>query len=223
MLETINIDGEDEGEGLMSAITSQNNMVIDEKHLEYIRVIAQRSAENASTVISKWLKNTVTLRVLNVNMTTLEEIGVNMKLNEDIVFASATELIGDIRGHFLFIFKLEDAFKMTDMVLKKPIGTTSETDEIVQSVILETCNIVGSSFSNSLVNMLQINLLPSAPSICCDIGGAIMGNVFLEYASYGEKIFFIDTEYVHEESKIEGYFFILPTPDSIPVLLKRID
>ncbi|HPG60004.1 MAG TPA: hypothetical protein PKW98_19455, partial [Candidatus Wallbacteria bacterium] len=151
---------------------ADNNFLIDEKKLDQIRIIAEVSAENASGVISKWLKNDIVLNVLNVNMTTLEEIGRNMKLSEEIVFAAATGLIGDIQGHFLFIFKMEDAFKMVDMVLKRPIGTTCEADEVVQSVVLETCNIVGSSFSNSLVNLLRIKLLPSAPVVCCDLGGA---------------------------------------------------
>jgi len=108
------------------------------------------------------------------------------------------------------------------MILKRPIGTTKTTDEVVQSVILETCNIVGSSFSNSLVRMLSLQLMPSAPSICCDIGGAVMGSILAEYACLGNELFFIDTEYWHKESKIEGYFFVLPTPDSIPLILNKI-
>jgi len=206
---------------------NEKGYVIDDKKLEYIRFIAQVSAENASMVITKWLKNDITLKVINVNLTTLEEIGRNMKLDEDIVFAAATSLIGEIQGHFLFVFKLEDAFKMADMVLRRPIGTTCEPDEVVQSVVLETCNIVGSSFSNSLVNLLNIKLLPSAPVVCCDLGGAVLSNVFAEYAIYGDELFFIDTEYLHteylhDEHKISGYFFILPTPDSLPVLLKSM-
>ncbi len=199
-----------------------NDFKIDEKKLDYIRIVAQLSAENASAVISKWLKNDITLNVLNVNMTNIEEIASNMKLNDEIVFAAATGLVGDIRGHFLFIFKLEDAFKMVDMVLKRPIGTTCEADEVVQSVVLETCNIVGSSFSNSLVNLLKIKLLPSAPVVCCDMGGAVMANVFAEYCEFGDNLFFIDTEYLQAENKISGYFFILPTPDSLPVMLKSM-
>lgn len=198
---------------------AENNFYIDEKKLDYIRIISQLSAENASIVISKWLKKDITLNVLNVNMTTIEEVSCSMKLDEEIVFAAATGLVGDIRGHFLFIFKLEDAFKMVDMVLKRPVGTTCEADEVVQSVVLETCNIVGSSFSNSLVNLLRIKLLPSAPVVCCDIGGAVMANVFAEYAAYGDRLFFIDTEYLQADNKISGYFFILPTPDSLPVML----
>ncbi|HOD39188.1 MAG: CheY-P phosphatase CheC [bacterium ADurb.Bin243] len=202
---------------------ADNNFLIDEKKLDQIRIIAEVSAENASGVISKWLKNDIVLNVLNVNMTTLEEIGRNMKLSEEIVFAAATGLIGDIQGHFLFIFKMEDAFKMVDMVLKRPIGTTCEADEVVQSVVLETCNIVGSSFSNSLVNLLRIKLLPSAPVVCCDLGGAVMSNVFSEYSMYGDNLFFIDTEYLQSENKISGYFFILPTPDSLSVMLKSLN
>ncbi len=201
---------------------AENNLLIDGKKLDYIRIIAQVSAENASSVISKWLKSDISLNVLNVNMTTIEDIAANMKLNEEIVFAAATGLIGDVKGHFLFIFKIEDAFKMVDMVLKRPMGTTCEVDEVVQSVVLETCNIVGSSFSNSLVNLLKIKLLPSAPVVCCDIGGAVMANVFSEYCSYGEDLFFIDTEYLQADNKISGYFFILPTPDSLPVMLKSV-
>lgn len=199
-----------------------NSIHIDEKKLEYIRIISQMSAENASIVISKWLKKDITLNVLNVNLTTIEAISAGMKLDDEIVFAAATGLNGDIRGHFLFIFKLEDAFKMVDMVLKRPIGTTCETDELVRSVVLETCNIVGSSFSNSLVNLLMIKLLPSAPVVCCDMGGAVMANVFSEYAEYGDNLFFIDTEYLQADTKISGYFFILPTPDSLPVMLKSM-
>lgn len=203
--------------------SEERHLAIDAKHIEYMRVISQRSAENASTVISKWLKNPVSLRVTNVNLTTFEEIGPTIKLNEEVVIAAATSLVGDIGGFFLFMFRTEDSYKMTDMVLKRPLGTTTESDEVVQSVMLETCNIVGSSFSNSLVNMLQIKLLPSAPNICCDLGGAIMGNVFIEFATSSDRIFFIDTEYVCEQGMFEGYFFFLPSPESLPVLLGKVD
>lgn len=202
-----------------------NNMKFDvnSKSFEQFKKIIQLSSENASIIISKWLKSSFNINILDINLISIDKLNEKMKLNDEIVFAAITDLVGDVKGKFLFIFKFNDAFKILDMILKKPIGTTKENNELVESAVLETCNIISSSFTNSFVKFLNVQLVPSAPLICCDICEAILFSIFSEYAATYDEVFFINTEFIQKDEKLTTYFLVLPQIESLNLILNKLN
>ena len=96
-----------------------------------------------------------------------------------------------------------------------------EFDEMELSALKELGNIMTGSYLNALSDLTRLKIFPSVPEIKIDMAGAILSAPAIEFATLGDKILMIQTNFT-DELDIDGYFILVPDLDSYDKIMKAL-
>jgi len=129
---------------------------------------------------------------------------------EHMVIGVYITFSGASHGHILLAHQPEFAYKVLDMLMGNPTGTTSSLDEMSQSALGEMGNITGTFFLNAVADELGVFLNPSPPIVLLDMAGAILDIALAEILAERDDVFIAETSFGVSDRTVEGTFLIMP-------------
>lgn len=195
--------------------------------LSDIQTDALREAEtigagNAATALSKLVGMGIGVNVPDVNVLSLESATEALGPKEEMVTAVYHQLLGDADGVLLYAFKNDDALKLADLLLHKPVGYTKLLNEMGRSAVKEAATILCGAFLSSLSSLLKMQFLMSTPALAQDMAGAIIGAVLAEAGETGEHAIVVNTQISITKEKLSSYFMFIPDAHSLKKMLKSL-
>ncbi|MDO8749278.1 MAG: chemotaxis protein CheC [Candidatus Omnitrophota bacterium] len=183
--------------------------------LDLLKEIGTIGAGRAATALSELLSKRVEITVPLVNFVPLENIANLLKERERLFFVIDMELEGDLTGRMFLLFPPDDAKNLSGALLGQPGEQINLQDEMLQSSLKETANILCGSYVAALADMTKLNILISAPTLAIDMVGAILDFIFIQIAQYSEEALYIKTEMKVSEVNLEGLFLLFPSIESL--------
>ena len=114
-----------------------------------MELVVKLSIDRASQVLSKTLKCGAKIQLEEIQKVDISEATERVMMKDQgEVIGSMITIEGKILCKFLFLIKVEDAFKFTDLILRRELGTTKEVDIYTESTIQEIGNILSSCVAN---------------------------------------------------------------------------
>ncbi len=158
-----------------------------------LAIILERGAEDASAALSRWLGRAVRLSISEVDEVDLAEAPDLLGPADQVVAACAMELAGRLTGQLLLVFEDRSGLALADLLLRQPAGTASGWGEIERSAAMETANIVGCAFLNSLAAHLPLagpgetppegTMVPSPPAFRHEYAGSLLEFALMDQAT----------------------------------------
>lgn len=190
--------------------------------LDALREVGNIGSGNAATALAQFLNRKIDMAVPNASIMELNDIPNLVGGANKAVLGIFLKIMGEIDGRFLLMFPEETAVKM----LKYLIPGCEVTDmvhlgEMESSCMREIGNILAGAFLNALSVMTQTPMLNSLPSMNFDYAGAMIDNVVADMTAVSDKVLMIETSFIEEED-MRLHIFILPAPNSLKLLLKKI-
>lgn len=125
-------------------------------------------AADASKALSIWLGRMVHVSVEPLEIVSLNDATEQLGSPEGSVCACCMGVSGAVSGLLLFGFDDDSGMKLCDAVLSRE-QSSMKWDELEKSAVMETANIVGCAFLNSLANIFRTsNCLPGTESKTMD-------------------------------------------------------
>ena len=183
-----------------------------------VKFIAEQSIDRASQSLSKMLKTGAQISLKNIDLVDVAEVTEQMNAKTEEVIGSFVDLWGDAPFKFLFYVETPGAFTLTDLVLRRPPGTTKSYDMIVNSTIQEIGNILASAVANTFANQFQVNLKPSPPVVFNDFAATLFSNLIMETALEDNKIFLMECKFEVVKANLPCQMFLIPMPGSYKIL-----
>ncbi len=177
---------------------------------------------HAVTALAEMTGLTMEIEVPKVEVVAVEEIHRLIELDK-IVAGILVELEGDLSGYLQVLFPARSAFMLIDMLMGREIGETKgiETD-MERSALMETGNILASSFCSAIADFFHTSLIPSPPSFACDMMGAMVGDTIIRIAQVEmtERVILFRCDFRDEaESTLYGYILLFPNPERLDGIL----
>ncbi len=114
-----------------------------------LREVANIGAGHAATALSQLTNRRIMISVPEVNITRLEEVPEILGKADDVVAAVLMHMMGDLTGRTLVLFPESSARQLCDILLRRPLGTTTAFAEMEQSGLKEVGNILSSAYMNA--------------------------------------------------------------------------
>jgi chemotaxis protein CheC len=94
-----------------------------------------------------------------------------------------------------------------------------------ESALMETGNILASSFCSAIADLLQFTLMPTPPAFAFDMAGAMVEYAIIAVAQeHGtEHVILFKCDFQENVNKIYGYILLFPDPDSLKNLLSVLE
>jgi chemotaxis protein CheC len=126
---------------------------------------------------------------------------------------------GDASGHLLMMHDINMAYRIIDIQLGLPTGSTEKMGDMERSILGEMGNITGGFFLNALADATDLVLMPSPPAVMTDLARAMV-NLPLSCILEGQdEALMVSATFATASQNIEGRFIVLPTVDFMTTLI----
>ncbi len=194
---------------------------LTELQMDTIREISNIGMGNAATALSTMVNAMVNITVPQATAVDVIDVPQLLGGEETEVAASYVQVIGQIRGHLVMVFPLDDATKLIELIV--PGANLDITkDEMAVSAVQEIGNILSSNFLRSLSDLTQLSMLPTVPAVAVDYAGSIVSYVVASMYEITEHLVIVQTNFDVGGEMIAGYCVFIPEPGSLAVLLTAL-
>ncbi|HVZ77472.1 MAG TPA: chemotaxis protein CheC [Gemmatimonadaceae bacterium] len=192
--------------------------------LDALREVANIGAGHAATALSQMIGGTIMITVPQINIQRLEDVAPLVSNPDEPVAAVLLHMLGDLTGRTLLVFPHASAIRLSELMLRRPRGSSSELGELEQSAIKEAGNILSSAYMNALSDFMGMMLLPSPPSLAIDMSAAVLTTTYLQFGNDRDYVFCVETEFLMKDAdeKLQGFFLLLPDPASLQAILRAV-
>ncbi|OWZ84252.1 chemotaxis protein CheC [Natranaerobius trueperi] len=197
---------------------------LEDIHIDVLKEIGNIGAGNATTALSEFLGRSINMTVPEVKILPFTQVPEVVGGPEELVAGVYLNIVGEAPGSLMLLLKHDDAKKLIEILMGQQFSDEKDQlDEMAQSALMETGNIVSSSYLNALGNMTNLKVVPSIPAISVDMAGAILEVILFQVdEDISEHVILIGTEFLYEGDKIRGHFFLIPDNESFPKILNSL-
>jgi chemotaxis protein CheC len=202
-----------------------------QRHL--LRMIFDRGAEGASQALSKWLGQEVHLAISEVELVELEQAAELLGPAESLVTACSMGLDGRLTGLILLVFDDRSGLALVDLLMQQPVGASTAWDELAQSAVKETTNIVGCAYVNALAAHLPSaaadrepngvrggELVPTPPTFVREFAGSLLEFALMEQALELDQVLLIQSDFAASRQglNLNWTLLFIPSRESLHAL-----
>jgi chemotaxis protein CheC len=190
--------------------------------LDALREVANIGAGHAATALSQMTGETIMISVPTINVARLEDVPPQITLPEEPVAAVLMHMLGDLTGRTLLVFPKPTAVRLSELMLRRPHGSSTELGTLEQSAIKEAGNILSGAYMNALSDFMGLMLLPSPPSLAVDMSEAVLTTAYLQFGTDRDYVFCVESEFFMIDSgeRLRGFFLLLPDVASLHAILR---
>ena len=202
------------------AIKSYEEM--NELEMDILKEIGSIGGGNAATAMSSMLNAKV-----NMSLPKVVILGFNEALDylgdpEELVAAIFVEMSGELSGIMLLILTKEFSDEVLFRMLGKVDSDFLELEEIDSSVLMETGNIVISSYITAMASLTNVNVELSVPQLAINMVGGIMSAPMSLMGQHSDKIMMITGDFKIDGKALDSTMLLLPDVESLNVLMKKL-
>ncbi|MDD2211454.1 MAG: chemotaxis protein CheC [Clostridia bacterium] len=201
---------------------------LNEMQLDALKEISNIGAGNAATSLSIMLGRKIGLSVPKATLAPFAQIVEVVGGAEKEVAGGYLSVDGDTPMGILFLLSRDQVPSFLDLLfgaMITPIVNSQEDfmlNEIQESALKEIVNILAGSYLNALGVFTQHVFIPSVPALAIDMAGAILGEVLQSIGNVSDYALIIENMFCEEKKQISAYFFFLPEPQTLKILLNAL-
>ncbi len=197
---------------------------LNPNQLDALREVANIGAGHAATALSQMTGCTIMISVPTINIARLEDVPPQVSGPEEPVAAVLMHMLGDLTGRTLLVFPKPTAIRLSELMLRRPQGSSVDLGELEQSAIKEAGNILSGAYMNALSDFMGLMLLPSPPSLAVDMSDAVLTTAYLQFGSDRDYVFCVESEFYLQDlgERLRGFFLLLPDYPSLQAILKAV-
>jgi len=186
-----------------------------------LQEINEQASAKTSQALSKLTDRSVEVGIFKAEVKKVAKLSPFIG-TEDVVAGIYLPVAGDISGAALLIFPKETAFILSDLLVKRPAGTTRKLTPLDESALKEVGNIISGNYLTVLANMLQIKVIEHLPNFSFDMFGAIVSQIITQFAEKTENALVIEIEFIFKPETFKGYFLLLFEVEQFKAMLGSI-
>jgi chemotaxis protein CheC len=192
--------------------------------LDALREVANIGAGHAATALSTMTGGTIMISVPTINIARLEDVPPQIAAPEEPVAAVLMNMLGDLTGRTLLVFPKPTAIRLSELMLRRAKGSSTDIGELEQSAIKEAGNILSGAYMNALSDFMGLMLLPSPPSLAIDMSSAVLTTAYLQFGNDRDYVFCVESEFYMKDlnEHLRGFFLLLPDFASLQAILRAV-
>ncbi|WP_406671220.1 chemotaxis protein CheC [Methanolobus sp. ZRKC4] len=194
---------------------------LTELQISALKEIVNIGVGNAVTSLSKMVGKEIKIEVPELKIEKIEKIPEIAGGADTVASGVIMHVEGDVNGYIMMLLSKETAEAICSTISgEENIDILTEMN---QSLIEEVGHILAGSYVSSLSEFLGLDLKISPPMQTFDMLGAIMDHMLIEMSEKAEHALLFDTLFMIEGNRMNGIFLTLFDPDSMDIILERID
>lgn len=209
---------------------------LTQHQLSQLGELIQVGSSDASRALSTWLNKQVSVRVDQLEQATLETAVEQLGPGAEVVCACCMRFSGEINGQLILAFDDASGLLLCDMLLARE-RASQEWQELEVSAAMETTNIVGCAFLNTLSQVfpqsntsppstpetLGTTWIPTPPVFVRDYAAAIMQFALMDQASHFDTVLLAHAKFTIDDTPVKWQLMLVPDAEVLAHLARMIE
>jgi chemotaxis protein CheY-P-specific phosphatase CheC len=134
---------------------------------------------------------------------------------ESVVLASYVSFRGDAEGQLMMLFRPDTAEKVAAFLTPEVFQDLrqEEIPQLLESLLPEVANVVGSSLLNAIADGAGFKLVPTPPIMVRDMAGAVLGSA-MTYTGVSDTVYVVHIKFTLSGGKATFEIVFLPKVSS---------
>jgi chemotaxis protein CheC len=195
---------------------------LNQMQLDVLREISNIGAGNAATALSTLLGKKVDMLVPHASLAHFAQVPELIGGAEKEVAGGYLLVDEEMPMGILFLVPKEQMSFFFKILLGTELHPKSMLDDMQQSAFAEIVNILSGAYLNAISMFTQRTYSQSVPALCVDMAGAILGEVLMMIGEVSDYALIIENTFIADEDQLNGYFFLLPQPETLQKLFEAL-
>lgn len=215
--------------------------MLTENQLATLTAIIRAGMVDASKAMSIWLERTISIEVEPIKQISLALATEQLGTGDEAIYVCWMRVAGPAQGQLLLGFDNRSGLSLCNLLLNLP-SLSESWGELEKSAVMETTNIVGCAFLNTLHRVLSkrdmeaggasleenpeqeqdATCIPSPPVFICDYAAAIMQFVLADQFSTQDAAIVAKTELWISPLTTPWHFMFIPDTITIERLARLL-
>lgn len=200
----------------------ENYNTLSELQLSALSEIGNIGAGNAATSLATILADKVSMTVPKLQIIDVTSMATVLGGPEKELAGILVNMTNDVQGMLLFLLDKEFVSKLINVLLEKDIDGFESITELDMSAIMEIGNILAGSYISAIAMLTNLNIGLSTPQIAIDMAGAILSYPAASFGIMGEKLLFIEENFLSGDDSIRSHLLIMPEPNSLELIMESL-
>jgi chemotaxis protein CheC len=180
-------------------------------------------AGNAATALASILADRVMMTVPKLQVIDVNGMTTILGGPENEVVGILVNMTGDVEGMLMFLLDREFVCMLVNVLMDETITDYRDISEMNLSALMEIGNILAGSYVSAISTLTGLNIGLSPPQIAIDMVGAILSYPAALFGAIGDRLLFIEENFLSGESSIKSHLLIMPELKSLENILKSLD
>ena len=210
-------------------MTDQSENTLEAGQLQVLTQVFHRGAADASVALEKWLRFPSVMTVDSVDQVPLHEATTILGADEEPVCFCGMAIRGLLTGQLIFVFDESSGLALADLVLGRNSDTSTERgwSDVETSAALETANVIGCAYLNSLHKHLPGTegageLIPSPPQFQRDYPQALLQFALMSQLLASDTVFLSESHFHVDQTPLDWTLLLIPDGPSIETLSRLL-
>ena len=192
------------------------------QELDVMKEIGSIGTSHAATSLSKMLQKEIRISIPQVRVLGYDEAVDQIGDVESLASATLVKMTGDVDGLMLFLFNLDFANTVLDLVIGESYHRFEEMDQLAYSALTEIGNIIICSYINAFSQLVNVDIDLSVPSATVNMLGAILTVPIAEYGYDTDKLMYCNADFVMDGKQLSAWLLMLPDIPSLNNILEKL-
>jgi len=198
--------------------------MLNTRQLEALGRSLHDSADDTSHALSRWCGRPSSVHFDSVEQVPLHEATGVLGPGEEPIGFCVADMHGRLTGHIILAFSDTSGFALADLLLDQPRGTASEWRELEISAALETANILGCTYLNTLLRRLPAvegsldELLPTPPRFGRDFAESLLQFALMDQVGSEATVVLAQVKFEIDGEPVDWTLLLVPDASSMAAL-----
>lgn len=195
---------------------------LDELQISVLSEIGNIGAGNAATSLAHILADKVMMSVPALQIIDVSQMATILGGPENELAGILVNMTEDVQGMLLFLLDREFICMLVNVLMDEHIQSFDEISDIGLSAIMEIGNILAGSYISAISTMTGLKIGLTTPQIAIDMAGAILSYPAAQFGVMGDKLLFIEEDFLSGASAIKSHLLIMPEPKSLQLIMESL-
>ena len=200
----------------------ENYNNLNEFQLSALSEIGNIGAGCAATALSDFMADKVMMSVPELKIIDVNSMTTILGGPENEMVGILVTMTDDVQGMLLFLLEKDFVCLLINVLMDKNINDFADISEMDMSAIMEIGNILAGSYVSAIAMMTDLNIRLSTPQVAVDMVGAILSYPAAYFGFMGDKLLFIEGNFLNEENIIRSHLLIMPEPKSLNLIFESL-
>lgn len=197
--------------------------VLSEPQLDVLAQLLHGGVSEASTALERWIGKPTSISVDSVEQLPLSEATSVLGAGDEPVAFCVAAMGGRLTGQLILAFDDASGLTLADLLLDQPKGTATGWGEMETSAALETTNIVGSTYLNTLARTLPAGsgtseLLLSPPRFSHDFAESLIEFALMAQIVASDNVLLARARFRIDDDPVAWTMLLVPDAQSMSTL-----